>query len=209
MSRSGYIDELPLLHLDGKFIGTADIVQDHEDHGELEDILRGVDIEIIEQRTKERILETISSFSALGVHASPKDEHIIQEEEESTEAAAVVEEEEEIQVPEKEELEEEEEEEKRAPPKEEVIVKEEEEEQVLEEEVVVVEDEVSERVLEEVEEDKKLPDDHSRKSGDLNENKSTLPEEADFSTDQLDLDGINRKLCNYPGITELIAKKLQ
>lgn len=43
---------VPQLHVNGKFIGTADDIQEQEDFGELDDLLRGADPSEVVARTK-------------------------------------------------------------------------------------------------------------------------------------------------------------
>jgi glutaredoxin len=46
---------VPQLHVNGKFIGTADDIQEQEDFGELDDLLRGADPSEVVARTKAAI----------------------------------------------------------------------------------------------------------------------------------------------------------
>jgi glutaredoxin-related protein len=57
LTASDCVETLPQLHVGGKFIGTAEDVQEMEDFGELKRVLVGEDLETIVQSTKQAIMD--------------------------------------------------------------------------------------------------------------------------------------------------------
>jgi hypothetical protein len=51
--------EVPQIHVNGRFIGSAEAIQEHEDFGELDDLLKGVDPSDVIERTKQAIADRI------------------------------------------------------------------------------------------------------------------------------------------------------
>ena len=55
LNASDCIDTLPQLHVNGKFVGTADEVQEMEDFAELSKVLAGVELDVIVEATRKAI----------------------------------------------------------------------------------------------------------------------------------------------------------
>lgn len=51
--------EVPQIHVNGRFIGTAEEIQEQEDFGELDDLLRGADPTEVIERTKQAIADRL------------------------------------------------------------------------------------------------------------------------------------------------------
>ena len=59
LERSDLNITIPQVHVNGVFIGTAEDLQESEDYGELDDLLSGVDPEIVKENTRLKIEERI------------------------------------------------------------------------------------------------------------------------------------------------------
>jgi glutaredoxin-related protein len=61
LTASNCVDTLPQLHVNGRFIGTAENVQEMEDFGELSKVLAGIDLDAVVEATRvaieQRLLE--------------------------------------------------------------------------------------------------------------------------------------------------------
>jgi len=62
LERSDLNITIPQVHVNGVFIGTAEDLQESEDYGELEDLLRGVDPEIVKENTRVKVQQRIEAI---------------------------------------------------------------------------------------------------------------------------------------------------
>jgi hypothetical protein len=65
LERSDLNIAIPQVHVNGVFIGTAEDLQESEDYGELDDLLGGVDPEIVKENTRLRIEERIREIERI------------------------------------------------------------------------------------------------------------------------------------------------
>ncbi len=66
LERSDLNITIPQVHVNGVFIGTAEDLQESEDFGELDDLLRGVEPEIVKENTRVKIEERIKAIETGG-----------------------------------------------------------------------------------------------------------------------------------------------
>lgn len=59
LEQSDCIVEVPQIHVNGRFIGTAEDIQEQEDFGELDDLLDGEDPTEVIERTKQAIADRL------------------------------------------------------------------------------------------------------------------------------------------------------
>lgn len=59
LEQSDCIIEVPQIHVNGRFLGTAEDIQEQEDFGELEDLLHGEDPTHVIERTKQAIADRL------------------------------------------------------------------------------------------------------------------------------------------------------
>jgi glutaredoxin len=59
LEQSDCIIEVPQIHVNGRYLGTAEEIQEQEDFGELEDLLHGEDPTHVIERTKQAIADRL------------------------------------------------------------------------------------------------------------------------------------------------------
>ena len=76
LERSDLNVTIPQVHVNGVFIGTVEDLQESEDYGELDDLLRGVDAEIVKENTRIKVVERVKELEQKYLPGSIKYESI-------------------------------------------------------------------------------------------------------------------------------------